>query len=408
MKIEEFVSKIRNSVEEFGLTDAYHFFTSGHFLNYLSKLASDESRENTLKITCMTVLFEGFYRAIPNDCPLKKQLTQIRLQRWANHFGTPTLTFLLTYNAEIEQTKYIFGSVSPTFYSASAPWEIVKQTKLSTDQSNDVMVDEGSSDSVTMPLEDEKTGQFLKTHNLSGGFTTTPCDPVSQKFIEYASDVAAKGGTVLEIGAAFGAASLQALAKGAKVFCNDIDASNLAVVRNRHLKATGTSQSSVTGDDATLVLVPGSFPDELAGLPTNFFDAILICRVMHFFTGEQIEKSLEQLSGHLKPGGKLFVVCETPFLKNWQRFIPEFEKRVAEGVKWPGEITNPADFESSGRAASLPRFVHWITKEVLEKSLTQTKFGVEHLSYIDRCGQFPKDLLLDGRESIGAVAAKPY
>ena len=77
-------------------------------------------------------------------------------------------------------------------------------------------------------------------------------------------------------------------------------------------------------------------------------------------------------------------------------------------MKWPGEITNPADYESSGRAASLPKFVHWITKEVLEKSLTQTKYGVEHLSYIDRCGQFPTDLLLDGRESIGAVAAKPY
>ena len=122
---------------------------------------------------------------------------------------------------------------------------------------------------------------------------------------------------MLEIGAAFGAASLQALAKGAKVFCNDIDPSNLAVVRNRHVKVDGIQQESVTGDDSKLVLVPGSFPDELAGLPKNYFDAILICSVLHFFTGEQIEKSLEQLSIHLKPGGKLFVVCETPYLKNW-------------------------------------------------------------------------------------------
>src|SRR3990167_5934847 len=229
MKIEEFYSKIRNAVEEFGLTDSYRFFTSGHFLNYLSKLASDGSRENTLKMTCMTVLFEGFYRSLA-DCPLKKQLTQIRLQRWANHFGTPTLTFLLTYNSEIEQTKYIFGLASPTLNSASAPWEIVKQPNLSNDQSNDVMVNERSSDAVMMPLEDEKTGQFLKTHNPSGGFTTTPCDPVSQKFIEYASILASQCGTVLEIGAAFGAASLQALAKGENIFCNDIDPNNLAVV----------------------------------------------------------------------------------------------------------------------------------------------------------------------------------
>jgi hypothetical protein len=109
----------------------------------------------------------------------------------------------------------------------------------------------------------------------------------------------------------------------------------------------------------------------------------------------------------LKPGGKLFLVCETPYLKNWQRFIPEFNKRVSQGIKWPGEITNPAEYESSGRAAMLPKFVHWITKEVLEKSLQQNNFEVEYLSYIDRRSQFPEDLLLDGRESIGAVAVKP-
>jgi ubiquinone/menaquinone biosynthesis C-methylase UbiE len=112
--------------------------------------------------------------------------------------------------------------------------------------------------------------------------------------------------------------------------------------------------------------VPGYFPDELAGLPENHFDAILICRVLHFFTGDMIDKSLQQLSRYLKTGGKLFVVCETPYLKNWQSFIPEYDKRIADGIKWPGEITNPADYESSGRAATLPKFVHWISKDILE------------------------------------------
>jgi hypothetical protein len=31
---------------------------------------------------------------------------------------------------------------------------------------------------------------------------------------------------------------------------------------------------------------------------------------------------------------------------------------------------------------------------------------IEQLSYIDRRGQFPNDLLLDGKESVGAVAVK--
>ena len=47
------------------------------------------------------------------------------------------------------------------------------------------------------------------------------------------------------------------------------------------------------------------------------------------------------------------------------------------------------------------------SKEVLEKVLCKTKFEIEHLSYIDRLGQFPNDLLLDGRESVGVIAVKP-
>ncbi|MCO1454212.1 SAM-dependent methyltransferase, partial [Legionella pneumophila] len=69
----------------------------------------------------------------------------------------------------------------------------------------------------------------------------------------------------------------------------------------------------------------------------------------------------------------------------------------------PGEITEPAKYESSGRASSLPKFVHWITKEVLDRSLVKSGFTIEHSEYINRKGQFPEDLLLPeyGKESIG-------
>lgn len=408
METELFYKKITDAVRGCSSATPELSLSSLTFLKFLEDIFKNEGVEPVLKMTRMSVLFEGFYRSLSDDSTQKRKLTNVRLERWGNHYGTPTITFLLTFNSQIEQAGHLFRQTKLETSFSEKPWEVTSLNNLVVDSQNGVMVDEQSATIVTMPAEDEKTGQFLKTHNPSGGFTTTPCDPVSQKFIEYASGVAENGGTVLEIGAAFGAASLQALAQGATVFCNDIDPSNLAVVSNRYLKKTNNHQNSVTGDDSKLIFVPGAFPNELVGLPKNFFDAILICRVLHFFSGGQIEKSLEQLSIHLKSGGKLFVVCETPFLKNWQQFIPEHAKRIAEGVKWPGEITNPADYESSGRAASLPKFVHWITKEILERSLTQSKFGVEYLSYIDRCGQFPNDLLLDGRESIGAVAAKPY
>ena len=216
---------------------------------------------------------------------------------------------------------------------------------------------------------------------------------------------AEQGGKVLEIGAAFGAATLEALAKGATVFCNDIDAENLAVVRQRFIESTDDKSESITGDNSKLVLVPGELPNELIGLPEKYFDAILICRVLHFFSGAKIEESLALLSKLLTPKGKIYIVCETPFLKNWQRFIPEFNRRVEDHEEWPGEITEPATYESSGRANSLPKFVHWITKEVLDRSLVRAGFSVEHSEYINRQGQFPEDLLLPeyGKESIGAI-----
>lgn len=54
------------------------------------------------------------------------------------------------------------------------------------------------------------------------------------------------------------------------------------------------------------------------------------------------------MSKLLAPEGKIYIVCETPFLKNWQRFIPEFNRRVGNKVEWPGEITEPAEYEVVG------------------------------------------------------------
>ena len=409
MQIELFYKKINDAVREFNSFFPEFNQSSAIFLKYLDDIFKNMELDSIHKLTQISILFEGFYCHLPDQSPLKKNLTNIRLERWENHYGTPTITFLLTFHSHINQTIQLFQQLQAEENFSLEPWRVMlSQDSFTLDFENGTLVDKQSIATVKMPSKDEQTGQFLNTHNPSGGFTTTPCDPVSQKFIEYASEVAKKDGVVLEIGAAFGAATLKALAQGATVFCNDIYPSNLAVVRNRYLKAINSQESSVTGDENKLVLVPGEFPSELAELPKNFFDAILICRVLHFFTGDLIEKSLQQLSVHLKPGGKLFVVCETPFLKNWLRFMPEYEKRIKEGVKWPGEIHHPAVYESSGRAASLPKFVHWMSKEILERSFVHSKFDIEHSSYIDRKGQFPADLLWDGRESIGVIGVKPY
>lgn len=372
------------------------------FLNEIEKLNNENIEP--LKMTQASILFEGFYCHL-SDTELKRRLVLVRAQRWIHHYGTPTVPFLLSYKTQINQTKQFFDKfVVEPMVGYAVPWYIRKEERDIIDHDNNVVIDPWSMSRIPMPQQEE-LGVFTKTHNPSGGYTTVPCDFISQRFIEHAAFSAQTGGKVLEIGAAFGAATLEALANGVTVFCNDIEPENLAVVHKRFSEASSEYTESITGDSDKLVLIPGELPSELIGLPERFFDAILICRVLHFFSGLKIEESLSLMSKLLAPGGKIYIVCETPFLKNWQRFIPEFKSRVEKGIEWPGEITNPADYESSGRAASLPKFVHWISKEVLERCLLKTGFSVEHAEYINREGQFPDDLLLPeyGKESVGAI-----
>lgn len=70
---------------------------------------------------------------------------------------------------------------------------------------------------------------------------------------------------MLEIGAAFGFASIAAAKYRATIFCNDISARNLAVLRKRWLK-----QLSVDGKDSEITFLPGKFPYEFMSLPDNF------------------------------------------------------------------------------------------------------------------------------------------
>lgn len=369
------------------------------FSQNLKNIFDDSTIGSKLKMTRITILFEGFYAFLPLVSDLKNEFLKLREKRWLSHYGTPPLSFLLTYKTLIQTFTKQFKENSPTL----GKW--LSLSPLEDDVDNNVLVNTKAISNVPMP-EEEVMGQFLKTYNPLGGFTTAPCDPYSQEFIEYAASIAKKEGQVLEIGAGFGAASLRALAQGANVFCNDIDPQNLAVVHNRYLKMVSNC-STITGDTSKLVLIPGAFPEELSGLPKNFFDAILICRLLHFFPGKKIESGLKQIATLLKPGGKLFIVCETPFLKNWQKFLPEYEERLKKGVDYPGEITTPEKYESSGRSASLPAFVHWITKEILERTLLRTTlFTIDKSSYINRKNQFPPDLLWNGEESVGAIAIK--
>lgn len=245
-----------------------------------------------------------------------------------------------------------------------------------------------SSDSTGMPTP-EANG-FVKTLNNMGYMTST-LDPFSTEFAKFAAHAP---GPALDIGAAYGVASLAALGQGAEVWANDCEPRHLEILAARVPPALRPR----------LRLLPGRFPDELE-LSDGSIGCALICRVMHFFDGPKIEESAHKLLRWLAPGGKVFVVAETPYLKNFRAFIPIYESRQQANQPWPGLVEDVAAIAPE-RGASLPSRMHFLDPAVLSRVFAAAGFEIETARTFAR-PDFPEDLQLDGRESVGLTARKP-
>ena len=126
--------------------------------------------------------------------------------------------------------------------------------------------------------------------------------------------------------------------------------------------------------------------------------------VLHFFDGALIEKSVSQLFLSLKPGGKLFIVADTPYIKPFQGFIPIYEKLKKDGAQWPGLISDLASYVPS-RAPNLPGMFHALDPEVLSRVLVGAGFRIEKFGIFAQT-RYPEDIQLDGREGVGCVAVR--
>lgn len=206
---------------------------------------------------------------------------------------------------------------------------------------------------------------FIPTLNKMG-FMTAQLDSISAAFVDFSSTCNAE---VLEVGAAYGVATRAALASGARVVCNDLDFKHLSILR-----------STISIEEQNrLLLAPGDFPDEVKFQP-NQFGAILICRVLHFFDGDKIERVMRNAYEYLKPGGKLFIVADTPYLNNLRSFIPVFEQRQKENKKWPGVIQNVKQYTNIGTDQS-PSFINALDDITLSRILSENNFKIDLLRF---------------------------
>jgi SAM-dependent methyltransferase len=200
----------------------------------------------------------------------------------------------------------------------------------------------------------------------------------------------AGGMPVLDIGAAFGAASLRALEMGAAVVANDLDAGHLLELQR------------LAGGEARLILKPGHFPKQI-DFEEGSLHSVHISNVAHFLSGKRLEQGVRMIARWLRPGGRLFLQAVTPFQSVFLGFLPEYERRINAGVRWPGYVAKVSAYARHRQFSQMPRSVHLLDEPVLRRTAREAGLIVDRCWYFRRADQ-PRELLLDGRESVGLIA----
>ena len=229
--------------------------------------------------------------------------------------------------------------------------------------------------------------KFVKTLN-NMGFMTSGIDTYTEEFIDYCSPEK----LVFESGAAFGIATLPMLAKGANVVVNDLE--------QKHLDAIVDTLDANTRKR----IIPVSGPIQNLSFKNSTFDGIFTCRMLHLLKGKDIEAVLRKFYTWLHPGGIAVIICDTPFIGWFKSNLPAYERRRAQGDKWPGLIADTSQYLEKANN-NIPSFINFLDLETLERAVKEVGFILKKSSYIKQ-DLFPSEAQFDGRESAGVIVQK--
>jgi SAM-dependent methyltransferase len=227
------------------------------------------------------------------------------------------------------------------------------------------------------------------------GFMFEVRDRFADAFIKDAGQLGREGRPVLEVGCAYGVSTIPALEAGAHITASDLDARHLEILRSKvppHLLGN-------------LELVAGALPQ--IDFPAGKYSAILSSRVLHFLAGEDVDASVRKMASWLAPGGRLYLVADTPY-GIWRRKIPEFETAKANGERWPGLLVGLHNYLASGppgKPIEKPPFMNLLDPDLLARTCRDAGLTVVEAAYISR-SDFTGLGKMDGRENAGVLAVK--
>ncbi len=200
---------------------------------------------------------------------------------------------------------------------------------------------------------------------------------------------------VLDIGCGFGNVTIPLLAQGNKVIANDISQEHLDAVL-----AAAPAHAK-----ARLTLALGAFPHQ-PRLERASITSVISCWTFNFMAGVELEKAAQKLFAAVVPDGKVYISAHSPYLKYLSKFIPEFERRRAEGDRYPGWIDKMRAYAEPEHIENLPESMHFFDSTVLRRVFFEAGFVVEYSDYFRRA-DVTEAMALDGRENIGLIARRP-
>jgi ubiquinone/menaquinone biosynthesis C-methylase UbiE len=255
-------------------------------------------------------------------------------------------------------------------------------------------------DNTALELPTAQTDGRIQTLNRKGA-TSPYLDYATQAFIEFSGNK-----KVLEVGGAYGLVMSEVFKRFPKTtyHLNDLDGRHLYLAA-RYLRDQKIAPQVLK--DQTL-FIPGNIVDMDI---KDKYDAILVARVLHFMNPEDLNKAIENMYRALRSGGRVYVVAITPYVKRYQSFIPEYHKRLKQGIEYPGYVRSLYDWideestSSDQKKQISDQPFMFLDDAVLRRLLTQAGFKMIECKTQDL--GYPSDAwCLDGRENVVAIAEK--
>jgi len=216
-----------------------------------------------------------------------------------------------------------------------------------------------------------------------------------ESFLDFARQI---NHPVIDIGCAFGTVSLIALESGCEVISIDLSKHHLCqLIKKAPVK-----------DIDRLTVRNEKFPMETNFRP-NSIGAIYISHVIPFLSPEEVEHAVAKLYNWLVPGGKVFVVSFTPFIKLCAPYLPIYREKKRKGEPWAGLIENVSHFTTDPLFSNnLPERLNHMDVSDYRRVFERHAFEIEQLEYFgDEENLLPETLKLDGKERLGLIANKP-